>query len=194
MGNPWHPAASAVLVSGERLLAAEQVRLAGGTSPGPPPPPPAAGGKRMGPVGRLVTGVLNIISPNLSLPGQDRLENLIFGVGAAGRPGSRAGDLFHAHLHHPGLTTTVLVVTDQRVLLTATAPAKLFSLAEPGKDHLDVLWEVPRDEVSGARIERYRLRKRLRVSFTDGSWGAFLDPPADTGSPVERLAAAFAES
>lgn len=189
MAIDWSTAAQALLDADERLLAAEAIEPAAGIGPPPPPPPP--GGTQLTRSGSVLNTFLHVISPNASLPGQGRLEALLFGVAAAGEPTSRGGDLYRAHLHTGGARTTVLAVTDRRFLVCVTPERKLLSLADESKAGLEAIWSVPRAEVSAASVQRYRLRRRLRIDFTDGSWAAFATPLAETSEPARKLAAAF---
>lgn len=188
MTGAWFPAAAALCGPGERLLAAEAAEPAGGVAPAPPAP---AGGAPLNRSGKVGNVLLHLLSPNVSLPGQGRLDGLLFGMGAGGRPGSRAGDLFSTHLHTSGIRTTVIAVTSHRLLVCVTPERRLLSLQDESTDRLEPLWSVARTEVAGAEVRRYRLRRRLRIAFTDESWAAFVLPLGESLDPLRRLAAAL---
>lgn len=187
--GPWAQAAAALLEPGERLLAAEEMRTAGGVAP---PPPEPESGTPLTPLGKAGTAFLHLLSLNDSPPGSDLLDRLLFGVAAAGLPGSFAGSLFHTVLHAPGVRETVLVATDRRLLVGLAPKVGLFSWADQSHDRLDPIWTAPRTVVSAAAVHRYRLRRRLVITFGDGSWGAFTTPAGESIDPARRLAAALA--
>ncbi|MER7586827.1 hypothetical protein ABTW72_04740 [Micromonospora sp. NPDC127501] len=184
-----------LLAAGEQVRAVAQVREGGGLTPAPPPKPstpPAAGGP--GFLGVL----LNVLSPNITFGRADNaVDWLFFGVGGRGEPGSQASVLHHAltvATKGSGLRTLVLGVTDQRLLLGATAPVGLLSRSaedERAQADIELLGSVPRTAVT-ARFGRYRLNwKRLRIDFADGSWLSFHVPLADSGRPLREVAAAL---
>ncbi|RAO29641.1 hypothetical protein PSN13_04839 [Micromonospora saelicesensis] len=184
-----------LLPAGEQVRAVAQVRAGGGLTPAPPPQPstpPATGGP--GFLGVL----LNVLSPNITFGRADNaVDWLFFGVGGRGEPGSQASVLHHAvtvATKGSGLRTLVLAVTDQRLLLGATAPVGLLSSSaadERAQADIELLGSVPRTAVT-ARFGRYRLNwKRLRIDFADGSWLSFHVPLADSGRPPREVAAAL---
>ncbi|MBG6068450.1 hypothetical protein [Micromonospora ureilytica] len=179
----------------ERVRAVAKVRAGGGLTPAPPPQPsaPASTG------GPGFLGVLlNVLSPTITVGRADNaVDWLVFGVGGRGEPGSQASVLHHAltvAAKSVGVRTLVLGVTDQRLLLGATAPVGLLSSSaadERAQTDIDLLGSVPRTAVT-ARFGRYRLNwKRLRIDFADGSWLSFHVPLADSGRPLREIAAAL---
>ncbi len=179
----------------ERVHTVAQVRAGGGLTPAPPPQPSAPPGTG-GP--GLLGVLLNVLSPTITF---DRADNavdwLFFGVGGRGDPGSQASVLHHAltvAAKGSGVRTLVLGVTDQRLLLGATAPVGLLSSSaadERAQTDIELLGSVPRTTVA-ARFGRYRLSwKRLRIDFADGSWLSFHVPLADSGRPLREIAAAL---
>jgi hypothetical protein len=184
-----------LLPAEEQVRAVAQVRAGGGLTPAPPPQPstpPATGGP--GFLGIL----LNVLSPNITFGRADNaVDWLFFGVGGRGEPGSQSSVLHHAvtvATKGSGLRTLVLAVTDQRLLLGATAPVGLLSSSaadERAQADIELLGSVPRTAVT-ARFGRYRLNwKRLRIDFADGSWLSFHVPLADSGRPLREVAAAL---
>ncbi|HWS36717.1 MAG TPA: hypothetical protein VN408_28760, partial [Actinoplanes sp.] len=71
MTQTWHAAAQALLEPGEHLLAAEEMRLADGVTP--PPPPAPADTTPLSLPGKVGLAFLHLLSPNFTLPGEDRL-------------------------------------------------------------------------------------------------------------------------
>ncbi|WP_433265973.1 hypothetical protein ACQPWR_01800 [Micromonospora vinacea] len=184
-----------LLPAAEQVRAVAQVRAGGGLTPAPPPQPstpPATGGPG------LLGVLLNVLSPNITFGRADNaVDWLFFGVGGRGEPGSQASVLHHAvtaATKGSGLRTLVLAVTDQRLLLGATAPVGLLSSSaadERAQSDIELLGSVPRTTVT-ARFGRYRLNwKRLRIDFADGSWLSFHVPLADSGRPLREIAAAL---
>ena len=185
-----------------RLLSAGRAGARGGpgssgrrADPGAAPAavgPPATGGP--GFLGVL----LNVLSPNITFGRADNaVDWLFFGVGGRGEPDSQASVLHHAltaAAKGSGLRTLVLAVTDQRLLLGATAPVGLLSSStadERAQADIELLGSVPRTAVA-ARVGRYRLNwKRLRIDFADGSWLSFHVPLAESGRPLREVAAAL---
>ncbi|MEU7612253.1 hypothetical protein [Micromonospora sp. NPDC049204] len=183
-----------LLPAGERVRAVAQVRVGGGLVPAAPPQPaapPAPGGSRV--LGVLLT----VLSPNITFGRADgAVDWLFFGVGGRGAPGSQASLLHYAvTVATKGfdLRDLVLGVTDQRLLLGATAPVTLFSssaASERAQTDVELLGSAPRTTVT-ARVGWYRLNwKRLRLDFADGSWLSFHVPLADSGRPLREVAAA----
>lgn len=186
--SDWTAAAGALLEPGENLLAAEQMRLPGGVIPKPAEP---AAGTPLSVPGKVGAAFLHVVSPNISLPGPGLLERLLFGVAAGGPPGCLAGTLFRTELHAAVGRWTVLVVTDRRLLVAVTPKRNPLSWAEDPREPLEPIWSVPRSGVHTAGIERYRLRRRLRIAFADGSWGAFQPAPGESADRAHRLAVAL---
>lgn len=185
-----------LLPPGERVRAVAQVRAGMGLTPAEPPQP-AAPAPSGGP--GFLGVLLNVLSPNITFGPADRFVDwLFFGVGGRGEPGSEASLLHHAletGTSGSGVRYTVLAVTDQRLLLGATAPVGLLSGAEEdqrAQTDIELLRSVPRAALAGARVGRYRLNwKRLRIDFTDGSWLSFHVPMAESGRPLREVAAAL---
>lgn len=184
-----------LLPAGERLRAVARVRAGGGLTPSAPPQPaapPASGGPG------FLGALLNVLSPNITFGrADDFVDWLFFGVGGRGEPGSEASSLHHAltvAAKGSGVRDILLAVTDQRLLLGATAPVGLLSSAatdEQAQTDIELLGSVPRTAVA-ARVGRYRLNwKRLRLDFADGSWLSFHVPLAESGSPLREVAAAL---
>ncbi|MFI6783832.1 hypothetical protein [Micromonospora sp. NPDC050276] len=184
-----------LLPAGERVQAVAKVRAGGGLTPAPPPQPtapPASGGP--GFLGVL----LNVLSPNITFGRADSaVDWLFFGVGGRGEPGSQASLLHHAltvAAKGSGVRGIVLAVTDQRLLLGATAPVGLLANSaadERAQADIELLGSVPRTTAT-ARFGRYRLNwKRLRIDFADGSWLSFHVSLADSGRPLREVAAAL---
>ncbi|MEH0931171.1 hypothetical protein [Micromonospora sp. CPCC 205558] len=184
-----------LLPADDRVRAVAQVRAGGGLTPAPPSQssaPPAAGRPS------LLGVLLNVLSPNITFGrADDAVDWLFFGVGGRGAPDSRASVLHHALTGAAkglGLRYLVLGVTDQRLLLGATAPVGLLSSSaadERAQADIELLGAVPRTSVT-ARFGRYRLNwKRLRIDFADGSWLSFHVPLADSGRPLREVAAAL---
>ncbi|MEU1238738.1 hypothetical protein ABZ388_00085 [Micromonospora parva] len=186
---------SRLLPADERVRAVAKVRAGGGLTPAPPAlpsAPPAAG--RPSFLGVLLT----VLSPNITFGRADSaVDWLFFGVGGRGQPDSRASELHHAVTVATkgfGIRHLVLGVTDQRLLLGATAPVGLLSRSsadERAQADIELLGSVPRTSVT-ARFGRYRLNwKRLRLDFADGSWLSFHVPMAESGRPLREIAAAL---
>ncbi|MEH0982135.1 hypothetical protein [Micromonospora sp. CPCC 205556] len=186
-----------LLPAGERLRVVAEANVGLGLTPQDPPQPdrPEPGGGGPG----LLGGLLNLLSPNITLGRADAFAQwLFFGVGGRGAPGTEASLLHHAlvtGVKGPGLRRAVLAVTDQRLLLGATARTGLTSsLAEDERAMADIelLRAVPRSAVARARVGWYRLNpKRLRIDFTDGSWLALTVPLAEPGRPLREVASAL---
>ncbi|MET8355581.1 hypothetical protein [Micromonospora sp. NPDC005171] len=184
-----------LLPAGEQVRAVAQVREGGGLAPAPPSQPstpPATGGPS------FLGVLLNVLSPNITFGRADNAVDWLFlGVGGRGEPDSQASVLHHAltvAAKGSGLRYLVLAVTDQRLLLGATAPVGLLSSSaadERAKADIELLGSVPRTTVT-ARFGRYRLNwKRLRLDFADGSWLSFHVPLAESGRPLREIAAAL---
>ncbi|MET8039611.1 hypothetical protein ABZU25_01955 [Micromonospora sp. NPDC005215] len=183
-----------LLPADERVRAVARVRVGGGLAPAAPPQPaapPAPGGPG------LLGVLLNVLSPNITVGRADNaVDWLFFGVGGRGEPGSRASLLHHAltvATKGSGLRDIVLAVTDERLLLGATAPVGLLSSSaadERAQADVELLGSAPRTTVA-ARVGRYRLNwKRLRLDFADGSWLSFHVPLADSGRSLREVATA----
>ncbi|MET8089710.1 hypothetical protein [Micromonospora sp. NPDC005220] len=179
----------------ERVRAVAKVRAGEGLTPAPPTQPsapPAAGGPS------VLSVLLNVLSPNITFGRADNaVDWLVFGVGGRGAPDSQASVLHRAltaATTGSGIRYLVLGVTDQRLLLGATAPVGLLSSStadERAQADIELLGSVPRTTVT-ARFGRYRLNwKRLRIDFADGSWLSFHVPLADSGRPLREIAAAL---
>ncbi|MCG5438728.1 hypothetical protein [Micromonospora foliorum] len=179
----------------EQVRAVARVRAGGGLTPAPPSQPsapPATGAPS------FLGVLLNVLSPTITFGrADDAVDWLVFGVGGRGEPDSQASVLHHAltvAAKGSGLRALVLAVTDQRLLLGATAPVGLLSSAaadERAQADIELLGSVPRTAVT-ARFGRYRLNwKRLRLDFADGSWLSFHVPLADSGRPLREIAAAL---
>ncbi|MGC4782103.1 hypothetical protein ACLQ3A_10695 [Micromonospora zamorensis] len=184
-----------LLTAGEQVRAVARVRAGGGLTPAAPPQqsaPPAPGGPG------FLGALLNVLSPNITFGrADDAVDWLFFGVGGRGEPGSQASLLHHAltvAAKGSGVRDIVLGVTDQRLLVGATAPVGLLSSSaadERAQADIELLGSVPRTAVT-ARVGRYRLNwKRLRIDFADGSWLSFHVPLADSGRPLREIAAAL---
>ncbi|GLZ56888.1 MULTISPECIES: hypothetical protein [Micromonospora] len=184
-----------LLPADERVHAVAKVRAGGGLIPAPPSQPsapPATGGLS------LLGVLLTVLSPNITFGRADSaVDWLVFGVGGRGAPDSRASTLHHAltvATKGASIRYLVLGVTDQRLLLGATAPVGLLSSSsadERAQADIELLGSVPRTSVT-ARFGRYRLNwKRLRLDFADGSWLSFHVPMADSGRPLREIAAAL---
>ncbi|MEU1394925.1 hypothetical protein ABZ403_02470 [Micromonospora zamorensis] len=184
-----------LLAAGEQVRAVARVRAGGGLTPAAPPQPsapPAPGGPG------FLGALLNVLSPNITFGrADDAVDWLFFGVGGRGEPGSQASLLHHAltvAAKGSGVRDIVLGVTDQRLLVGATAPVGLLSSSaadERAQADIELLGSVPRTAVT-ARVGRYRLNwKRLRIDFADGSWLSFHVPLADSGRPLREIAAAL---
>ncbi|WP_433128447.1 hypothetical protein ACQPWW_01735 [Micromonospora sp. CA-240977] len=176
------------------MRAVARVRVGGGLVPAAPPQPaspPSPGGPG------LLGVLLTVLSPNITVGRADTaVDWLFFGVGGRGEPGSQASLLHHALTVATkgfGLRDVVLAVTDQRLLLGATAPVGLLSSSvadERAQADIELLGSAPRTTVA-ARVGRYRLNwKRLRLDFADGSWLSFHVPLADSGRPLREVATA----
>jgi hypothetical protein len=85
----------------------------------------------------------------------------------------------------------VLVVSDQRLLVCVTPEREMLSWQDESRDRLETIGSVPRTGISAAAVHRYRLRRRLRITFGDGSWGAFVTAPGEPLDAARRLAAAL---
>ncbi|KAB1929923.1 hypothetical protein F8271_28120 [Micromonospora sp. ALFpr18c] len=184
----------------EQVLAVAKTGIAQGVLP-PDPPQPADPQRPDAPgAGGVVAGVLlNLISPLVSFAAGDRLvDRITYGVAGRGAPGSAASTLQHSRRPVPPATTiedTILAVTDQRFLVCASGPVKLWSSwadDERAAAETRIVWSAPRTAVADARVGWHRLNpKRLRVEFTDGSWLAFTVPIAESGKPLREIAAAL---
>ncbi|MGC4810510.1 hypothetical protein ACLQ29_08305 [Micromonospora sp. DT228] len=183
-----------LLPTGERVRAVARVHVGGGLTPAAPPQPatpPASGGPS------LLGALFIVLSPNITFGrADDAVDWLFFGVGGRGEPGSQASLLHHAltvATKGSGLRDVVLGVTDERLLLGATAPVGLFSssgASDRAQADVELLGSAPRTTVA-ARVGWYRLNwKRLRLDFADGSWLSFHVPLADSGRPLREVATA----
>jgi len=185
----WTAAAGALLEPDERLLAAEEIDLASGVTPESPPEP--GDGTSLSLLGKVGNLFLHLLSPNITLPGQNLVDVLLIGRAAAGPPGSHAEMICTALSTTRGHRRTVLAVTDRRLLVCVSPETPLFSLRDVPCDRVEPLRTVPRAAVTGAVVRRYRVRRRLRITFGDGSWAAFVTPFGSSLGPARRLAAAL---
>ena len=186
---------------GEQVLAVANATIAQGVLPPDPPAAqqPETPGETPGPGGILLGVLLNLLSPLISFAAGDRLvDRVTYGVAGRGAPGSYASTLQHARRPVPPATkivNTILAVTDQRFVVCASGPVKIWSSQaddERAIAETRVVWSAPRAAVAGARVGWHRLNpKRLRVEFTDGSWLAFTVPIAEPGQPLREIAAAL---
>ncbi|WP_410810326.1 hypothetical protein [Micromonospora sp. 067-2] len=181
---------------GEQVLAVAKTEIAQGVLPSDPPQQEQAVATGTGGVSGVL---LNLLSPLVSFPAGDRIvDRLTHGVAGRGAPGSAASTLQHARRPVPPATTltdTILAVTDQRLLVCASGPVKLWSSqADDARALADtrVVWSTPRATVADARVGWHRLNpKRLRIEFVDGSWLAFTVPIAEPGTPLREIASAL---
>ena len=163
----------------------------------------AAVGPTRQPGGPGFLGVLlNVLSPNITFGRADNaVDWLFFGVGGRGAPDSQASVLHHAltmAAKGPGLRHLVLGVTDQRLLLGATAPVGLLSSSaadERAQADIELLGVRPanhsRRPVRQVPVEleaaAARLRRRL-VAVVPRAAGRLRPPAAGgRGRPVSRL-------
>ncbi|MEH1167799.1 hypothetical protein V6V47_20680 [Micromonospora sp. CPCC 205539] len=202
MGDIDYRARLADLVEpGEQVLAVAKAEIAQGVLP--PDPPQTEQEGLSGAVsggGGACGALLNLLSPLLSFPAGDKIvDRVTHGVAGRGAAGSSASTLQYARRPVPPATTlddTILAVTDQRLLVCASGPVKLWSSRaddERAAAGTRVVWSVPRAAVADVRVGWHRLNpKRLRLEFTDGSWLAFTVPIAEPGQPLREIASAFA--
>ncbi|KOX14947.1 MULTISPECIES: hypothetical protein [Micromonospora] len=182
---------------GERLLAVAKARIAQGALPHDPPVEEHQVSSSGG--GGVSGALLNLLSPLISFPAGDRLvDRIAYGIAGRGAPGSSASTLQHSRRPVPPAITveaTILAVTDQRLLVCASGPLKLWSSSaddERAVAETRIVWSTPRAAIAGARVGWHRLNpKRLRIDFVDGSWLAFTVPIAEPGKPLREIAAAL---
>ena len=112
----------------------------------------------------------------------DRIDRLVGGVTCGGPPGSLARRTEHA-LSPLGGRANHLAVTDRRLLLLRQ---RLRSL----QPRFDTVGEVPLHAVASARPRpRGVLRRRVELSFTDGSHVILALPRFQAPSPAQLCAA-----
>ncbi|MCG5470178.1 hypothetical protein LADH09A_004121 [Micromonospora sp. LAH09] len=197
--NGYQERVGQLVEPGERVLAVAKTDVAQGALPADPPAADNAEPSGSGRGGGVSGVLLNLISPVISFPAGDRVvDRITHGVAGRGAPGSAASTLQHSRRPVPPVTTledTILVVTDQRFLVCASGPVKLWSNKaddERAVAGTRVVWSAPRAAVANARVGWHRLNpKRLRIEFTDGSWLAFTVPIAEPGKPLREIAAAL---
>ena len=183
-------------VGGVGVLAHALAVVGGGLTPAPPPDETVAPTRSRVTVSSVL---LNVLAPLATWDRGDRLVDLIgWGIAGRGAPGSAASRLHRAvsparpdgKVRH-----TLLAVTDRRLLVCVTGPVKLLSSREDDERALAetrVVWAAPRAEVASARVGWHRLNpKRLKLTFTDGSWLSFTVPIAESGQPLRAVAAAL---
>ncbi|QLQ38882.1 hypothetical protein [Micromonospora robiginosa] len=181
---------------GERVLAQAKADVGGGLTPPPPPEPAPTAGPGRRTVGSVL---LNVLLPLATWERGDRLVDLVgWGIAGRGAPGSAASRL-HRAVSASGpdvqVRETLLAVTDRRLLVCRTGGVKLLGgrdAEERALAETEVVWAVARAEVASARVGWHRLNpKRLRLTFTDGSWLAFTVPIAESGAPLRAVATAL---
>ncbi|MEU7798659.1 hypothetical protein AB0J14_07095 [Micromonospora arborensis] len=181
---------------GEQVLAIAPTDVAQGIRPPEPPnaeqPKTSRGG--FSPLGLL----LNVLSPNVVFAAGDRFVDLVvWGIAGRGAPGSAASRLTHAHwltLVEPGLRSTLLVVTNRRLLVCRGGQTSLYRRTDRAAEvaGTEIEWSAPRAEIAQARVGWHRLNpKRLTIEFTDHSWLAFTVPIAESGRPLREVASAL---
>lgn len=107
------------------------------------------------------------------------LDRLIGGITCAGRRGSAARQMQHA-LSPLGARGDHMAVTDRR-LLVFRERVSLRDLSST----VELKWFVPLVEIAAARpFPRGLLRRRLQVSFRDGSMIVLACPLSDTPKPA----------
>jgi hypothetical protein len=162
------------LPEGETVLALSEARRPRGTTPGrPPAPSPPVDDAAPTAAVRAADMVLSGIDLGSSLASSnapiDWLTRVFWGRTAWGPPTSLAAGFAAAVPEGRHL----VVVTDRRLVVFRSGRFRgLEKSSRPvPAAKLWQLWEVPRPDVTGARLRRHRLHhSRLRIELRDGSW------------------------